>query len=66
MLKAFTRPGPDGSDEVAKLGVEQCLVGHHAFRVENFAAKRQHGLRLVVAALLGGAAGAVALDDEQL
>ena len=34
--------------------------------VEDLAAQRQHRLRVAVAALLGRAAGGVALDDEDL
>ena len=42
------------------------LAERRLLGVEHLAAQRQDGLELAVAALLGGAAGGVALDDEQL
>ena len=59
-------PGADGGDQVGEFLVRRapCAVGR-SFAVEDLAAQRQHGLRVVVAALLGRAAGRVAFDDEQ-
>ena len=42
------------------------LVDARLLDVEDLAAQRQHRLGVAVAALLGRAAGGVALDDEQL
>src|SRR5712691_7557906 len=42
------------------------LVVARLFRVDNLAAERQDGLRLPVPPLLRGAAGGIALDQEQL
>ena len=42
------------------------MRSRQALGVEDLAAQRQHGLRVVVAALLRRAAGRVAFDDEQL
>ena len=44
---------------------DEHLVDARAFDVEDFAAQRQDRLDASVAALLGRAAGRVALDDEQ-
>src|SRR5205085_11747924 len=52
-------------DERADLLGRQHLVKTRALDVEDFPAQRQHRLELTVAALLGGAAGRIALDDEQ-
>ena len=58
--------GAERGDQRADLLAAQHLVEARALDVEDLAAQRQHGLEFAVAALLGGAAGAVALDDEQL
>src|SRR5260370_1395046 len=58
--------GPERGDEGADLLAGQHLVEARALDVEDLAAQRQHGLELAIAALLGGAAGRVALDDEDL
>ena len=58
--------GADGGDQVGQLLVGQHLAERQPFGVEDLAAQRQHGLRRVVAALLGRAAGGIAFDDEQL
>src|SRR5204863_8960472 len=42
------------------------LVDPRLLDVEDLAAQRQHGLCRAVATLLGGTAGGVALDDEDL
>ena len=57
--------GAERGDQRADLLAAQHLVEAGALDVEDLAAQRQHGLEFAVAALLGGAAGAVALDDEQ-
>ena len=58
--------GAERGDDVGHLLGRQHLVDARALDVEDLAADRQHGLELALAALLGGAAGRVALDDEQL
>ena len=55
-----------GADEVGELLVVEHLGLAGLLGVENLASKRQDRLDVAVAALLGRAAGAVALDDEQL
>src|SRR6266446_3363484 len=52
-------------DQGADLGRGQHLVEAGALDVEDLAFERQDRLKAAVAALLGRAAGAVALDDEQ-
>ena len=56
----------DGRDDVADLLVAEHLVEPGALDVEDLAAQRQDRLVHPVAAALGGAAGRVALDEEQL
>ena len=52
-------------DQIGELLVcADCLGGRR--HVEDFSAQGQDGLVLAVAGLLGGAAGAVAFDDEKL
>src|ERR1700730_4885265 len=53
-------------DEIGKLLVLRQLVLAGRRHVEDFSAQRQDGLRAAVARLLGGAAGGIALDDENL
>src|SRR6185437_5092046 len=57
--------GAERRDQRADLLARQHLVEARALDVQNLAPKRQDGLEFTVAALLGGAAGRVALDDEQ-
>ena len=52
-------------DQRADFLARQHLVEARALDVQDLAAQRQHGLVFAVAALLGGAAGRVTLDDEQ-
>ena len=59
-------PVPDGGDERLDLLVLQHAVEPGALDVEDLAPDRQDRLELGVAGALGRAAGAVALDDEQL
>src|SRR3546814_19492365 len=58
--------GAQRGDQRADLVRGQHAVEARAFDVEDLAPQRQHRLVLAVAALLGRAAGRVALDDEQL
>ena len=58
--------GAEGRDQGADLGRAQHLVEAGALDIQDFALERQDRLKAPVAALLGGAAGAVALDDKQL
>ena len=58
--------GAERGDQGADLLGRQHLVHARPFDVQDLAAQRQHRLEFAVAALLGAAAGAVALDDEQL
>ena len=53
-------------DDVLELLVRQHLLGRRLLGVEHLAAQREDRLGAPVAALLGRAAGRVALDDEQL
>ena len=57
--------GAERGDQRADLLAAQHLVEARALDVEDLAAQRQHRLEFAVAALLGGAAGRVALDDEE-
>ena len=58
--------GADGRDQRLDLVVLQHLVEAGPLDVEDLAADRQDRLRARVAGIDGGAAGRVALDDEQL
>ena len=53
-------------DQGADLLASQHLVEARALDIEDLAAQRQHRLELAVAALLGGSASRIALDDEDL
>jgi len=57
--------GADGGDQRAYLAVVEDLVNAGLLHVQDLAAQGQDGLEHAVAALLGRAAGAVALDDVQ-
>ena len=57
--------GAQRRDQRADLVRAQHLVEPGALHIENLAAQGQHGLVLAVTALLGRAAGRIALDDEQ-
>ena len=59
-------PGAERRDEQPDFIVGQDLVVARLLRVDDLAAQRQHRLGLPVAALLGRAAGGVALDQEDL
>ena len=56
----------DGDRDIVYFGVGEQPVALHLPRVEHLAAQWQHGLRFLVAAHLGAAAGRVALDQEHL
>ena len=58
--------GAERHDQRADLLGRQHLVELHALHVQDLAAQRQHRLERAVAPHLGGAAGRVALDDQQL
>jgi hypothetical protein len=58
-------PVPSAVISVPICSLRQHLVEARALDVEDLAAQRQHRLEFAVAALLGGAAGRVALDDEE-
>src|SRR5579862_1344093 len=58
--------GAERLDQGADLGRAQHLVEAGALDIEDLALERQDRLKAAVAALLGRAAGAVALDDKQL
>ena len=58
--------GVDRRDHGLDLDVREDLVDPRLLDVEDLAAQRQDGLELAVAGVAGGAAGAVALDQEEL
>ena len=58
--------GAQSRDQRPDLLGRQHLVEARFFDVQYLAFERQHGLELPVAALLGGAAGGLALDKKQL
>ena len=58
--------GADSGDQRADLLVRQDLVDAVLLGVDDLPAKRQDGLRVAIAALLGRAAGGVTLHDEEL
>ena len=57
-------PVPSAVISVPICSLDEHLVEARALDVEDLAAQRQHRLVFAIAALLGGAAGRVALDDE--
>ena len=59
-------PGAERRDERPDLGGREHLVEPRLLDVQDLAAQREDRLELAVAALLRAAAGAVALDDEEL
>src|ERR1700730_8344445 len=60
----FADAGAESGDDAADFLVAEHLVVAGFFDVEDLALERQDGLVAAVAALLGGAAGRLALDDE--
>ena len=58
--------GAERHHQIADLLGAQHAIEAGALDIEDLAAQRQHGLGEAVAALRGGAAGAVALDEEDL
>ncbi len=66
MSNSSLMPVPDAEIKRLDLLVAEHLVEARALDVEDLAADREDRLELRVARLLGAAAGAVALDDEQL
>ena len=65
-VEAVAGAAAQGLDQVLQLLVLQQLLVTGAGDVEDLAAQRQDGLGVAVARLLGRAAGAVALDEEDL
>src|SRR4051812_1412832 len=65
-VELVAHAGADRGDERLDLLVAQDLVDPRALDVEDLAAEGKHRLCVAVAALLGRAAGGVALDDEDL
>ena len=61
----FADAGSQRRDQGANFFVAQHLVEPRLLHVQDFSAQRQDGLVAAVAALLGGAAGGVALHQEQ-
>ncbi len=59
-------PGAERRDDVADLLRRERLVEPRLLDVEDLAAQGKHGLEAAVAALLGRAAGRVALHEEEL
>ena len=66
MSNSSPMPGADRGDQRLDLLVAQHLVDARPLDVQDLAADRQDRLEPRVARLLGAAAGAVTLDDEQL
>ena len=65
-VEVVVHAGAERADDRLDLGVLQDLVDPRLLDVEDLAAQREDRLRARVAAVLGRAAGGVALDDEQL
>ena len=65
-LEVLAEPAAERGDEIRELLVLEHLRQRRAFGVQHLAAQRQNRLARAVAALLGRAAGRIALDDEQL
>src|SRR5262249_55507871 len=65
-VEVFADARTERGDQGADLGEAEHLVQARFFDVQDLAAEREDRLAPAVAALLGGAAGRVALDDEQL
>ena len=63
-VKFLADAAAEGGDHVLDFLVEQDLVKARLFDVENLAAQGQDGLIMAVTARLGGAAGGIALNDE--
>ena len=66
MSNSSPKPGADRGDHCLDLRVRQDLVDAVLLGVDDLPAQRQDRLRRAVARLLRGAAGGVALDDEEL
>ena len=58
-------PGAERGDQSADFLARQHLVEARPLDIEDFSAQRKHGLIFPVAALLGGAARRIALDEKQ-
>ena len=66
MSKLSPMPGPERDDQRPDVLAREDLVEARLLDVEHLAAQRQDGLEAPVAALLGRAAGRVALDEVEL
>src|SRR6185312_13317302 len=66
VLIALARAAAERLNQIGDLLVLAQFVGAGAGDVENLATQRQNRLRLAVAGLLGGTAGAIAFDQENL
>ncbi len=64
-IEVLADAGAQGRDKGPDFRVTKHLVEAGLFDVENLTFDGQNGLEVAVAALFGGAAGAIALDDEQ-
>jgi len=65
-VKLGAEAAAEGGDHRLDLGVGQHLVHAGLFDVQDLAAQREDRLEVAVAPGLGGAAGGVALDEEDL
>src|SRR5437588_772774 len=65
-LELFLDPGADGRDDRPDLLVREHFVDARLLDVDDLAAQRQDGLEVAPPALLGRAAGRVALDEIEL
>ncbi len=66
LVEVGAEAAAERAHDVLQLLVAEHLGGRRLLGVEHLAAQRQDGLRAPIAPLLGRAAGAVALDDEEL
>src|SRR6267378_7059155 len=65
-LEVLADPAAQGGDDVLQLLVLADLLRRRLLGIEDLPAEREDGLRAPVATLLGGPAGGVAFDDEEL
>ena len=65
-IKALANAGAQRRDQRLDLFIGQRFIQAGLFDVEDLAAQGQNGLEAPIAALLGGAAGAIALDNVNL
>ena len=65
-VEVLAHPAAERRDQVGELLVLEHLGERHPLGVHHLAAQRKDGLPGAIAALLGGAAGRIAFDDEKL